>query len=147
MNEWIKLLNDQPDETGLYRVLRYNDFGFPWVREFLYWTGTSFQPKKYDPSKGDLLDMDVTHWLKIEIPPVPIQEASQLLIETAVIFHEEGLKEFAERNNMEVYSDKGINATEYIVSELPEPIKMAMNKKFTVNSTHTRVQKLKNEQK
>ena len=138
---WIKLLNEKPAK-GIYRVLRYSDYKEILDDEYLLWVdGEGFQPLDYFTNReAHPINMNVTHWLKVESENLPIAEAEKLVVETEVFFHHPRLDEFAAINNVEEYGRYG-NATEYIISNVVEDILRNMRILFQSNGTHKNVRK------
>jgi hypothetical protein len=139
MTNWIKLLNEKPLKYGIYKCLCLT-YSKNWREEFLKWTNEGFQPLNYGDSKTWAINMNVTHWLKVEEKELPILEAEKLIIETEVFFEDQYLNSFAQQNNIETFGQYG-NATEFIISNIPDITLKEMRTKFKSNGTHFNVRK------
>jgi hypothetical protein len=139
METWIKLLNEKPNKHGIYKCLCLG-YSKDWREEYLKWTSEGFQPLDYGSSGTWAINMNVSHWLKIVEPELPILEAEKLIIETEVFFEHDRLKTFTQQNNIEVFGIYG-NSTEYIISNIPDSILSEMRAKFQSNGKHFNIRR------
>ena len=140
-NTWIKLIDEKPTEKGIYLTL-HRFYSGNWKEEYLLWLGSDgFQPLDYGKNREDYpINMNVTHWLEVVPAELPITEAIRLIIKTEVFFHQDGLNEFVTEHNIEEFGRYG-NATEYIISGVPEDTLTNMREIFKSNGTHINVRK------
>lgn len=139
MANWIKLLDEKPMKHGIYKCLCLG-YSKNWREEFLKWTNEGFQPLDYGSSGTWAINMNVSHWFKVEEIEPPILEAEKLIIETEVFFEDISLEHFARLNNIKVFGRYG-NATEFIISDIPETVLNDMRHKYKSNGTHFNVRR------
>lgn len=139
MANWIKLLDEKPIKQGVYKCLCLG-YSKNWREEFLKWTNEGFQPLDHGNSGTWAINMNVSHWFKVEQIEPPIFEAEKLIIETEVFFEDSNLNIFAERNNIEIFRVYG-NATEYIISNISDLVLNEMRTKFKSNGIRFNVRR------
>jgi len=138
MEKWIKLLDRKPEEEGIYKTLKLS-YKKNLITSFLIFKkDVGFQPLDYGRSDGWAINMNVTHWLEINEPELPIAEAENLVIETETFFHKNGLEDFCKNNNIELFSKYG-NANEYIITGVQENILFKLRNSYKSNGTHFNV--------
>jgi len=131
MNKWIRLIDEKPKRRDIYRVVKYDEYLRPKFHcDHLVWDkDDGFQPLDCGDAESYPINMDVTHWLKIDEPPIPRDEAKKLLIKTEVFFDDSRLESFAKQHKIIVYEEYG-NAIKYIVSGVPNNILKEMRRLF-----------------
>jgi hypothetical protein len=138
MEKWIKLLDKKPKKEGIYKTLKLSYKKELNTCFLLFKKDVGFQSLDYGRNDGWAINMNVTHWLEINEPDLPIKEAESLIIQTETFFHKEGLEYFCKKNNIELFSRYG-NANEYIVSGVDEVILLKLRNSYKSNGTHFNV--------
>ena len=137
--KWRLLNVEKPKKEGIYKVFRYDYDRF--LCEYLLWDKhDGFQPLNYGEGETYAINMNVTHWLKVQEPDIPIKEAKKILITTEVFFMANGLEEFAKENSILEYEKYG-NAIEYITTGVGDNIMARMRLFFKSNGIHKNILK------
>lgn len=139
MARWIKLLDKNPLKQDIYKCLCL-EYNKTWKEKYLKWTSEGFQPLNYGDRETWAINMNVTHWLEVEEPELPISEAEKLIIETETFFDDINLEKFINLNNIEIFAVYG-NAIEIVITKVHSAILKEMRLIFKSNGIHTNVRK------
>jgi hypothetical protein len=135
--EWKLLKEERPPKRGIYKVFHYDYDKFE--SAYLLWDSRhGFQPLNFGEPESYPINMNVTHWLKIQEPELPKEEAKKLLVTTEIFFMGNGLELFAKENNISVFQRCG-NAIEYVTTGVGDSIMQRMRQFFKSNGTHKNI--------